>query len=110
MVFLNLWFGDLRAHTNERMNGATPLHVVVRSPNLTKLNLLLEAGADPNLTADNGWTPIHPAIRGNQSQEIILALLKGGADRLPRPRKAERPGTWSETRRRTRILKLALAQ
>ena len=81
LVFLNLWFGDLRAHTNERMNGAMPLHVVVRSPSLTKLNLLLEAGADPNLTADNGWTPIHLAIRGNQSQEIILALLKGGADR-----------------------------
>jgi ankyrin repeat protein len=46
-----------------------------------ELELLLKAGADPNIPESNklGWTPLYQAIAGN-NKEIAELLLKNGAD------------------------------
>jgi len=70
----------------------TPLHLAVR---LTKLPTerqahmdlfykVLRLGADPNLEAPEGWTPLHEALWNADSQSVavygaVLALLDAGA-------------------------------
>lgn len=59
--------------------GDTPLHVLVRRPNLYGVRVLLEKGADPNAVGDMGETPLHIAVSvGNE--ELIGLLLEYGAD------------------------------
>ena len=64
-------------------SGATPLAhcVAARHDNNTALSViksLLEAGADPNLTAVR-WSPLHDAVeQGNV--DIVRCLLEHGAD------------------------------
>ncbi|CAG9467199.1 unnamed protein product [Pedinophyceae sp. YPF-701] len=51
--------------------------------------LLLDAGADPNVTADSDWRPIHyAAIRG--SPELVKLLIERQADAA-----AKNAGGWS---------------
>jgi len=44
---------------------------------------LVTAGADPNATDDEGWTPLHFAAQSN-SAELIRLLLQAGAVIDPR--------------------------
>src|SRR6202041_2083476 len=45
---------------------------------LEALNLLLAAGADPNVKAPDGTTPLHEAVQEEQVP-LIRALVAGGA-------------------------------
>lgn len=58
--------------------GATPLVQALLSPTTGQAEVLLEAGADPNLADANGDTPLHVAGRTNAGA-AILALLRKGA-------------------------------
>ena len=48
-------------------------------PNLEIINLLFEYGADPNIQDNDGSTPLHIAVR-NDNSEITELLLTNGAD------------------------------
>ncbi|KOY61856.1 ankyrin [Photorhabdus heterorhabditis] len=58
---------------------ATPLHVAVQVGRKMQVELLLAAGANPNLANRIGDTPLHIAAKIN-SPELVLILLKSGAD------------------------------
>ncbi|CAB0037247.1 unnamed protein product [Trichogramma brassicae] len=43
----------------QNKDGDTPLHMAVRSGSNKKFEMLLERGADPNVTNRDGWTALH---------------------------------------------------
>lgn len=79
------------------VNDRTPLHFAVDSSDpevaLKLVNALLEAGANPNVADDEGYTPLHHAMV-HERLEIIAALVKAGAD--PN-QKAKDPNQTSST-------------
>lgn len=46
---------------------------------LVMVKLLLEAGAEPNIVNDRGWSPLHQACYSNQSDLAKLLLAAGAA-------------------------------
>jgi ankyrin repeat protein len=66
------WFGQLDAA------GLTPLLLAIREEQLGSVEDLLSAGASPNQTNADNWSPLHEAaVRG--SLEITSLLLEKGA-------------------------------
>lgn len=62
----------------------TPLHIAARVNEGDKCALmLLKSGADPNITMENGESPLHVAAR-NGRLRIIKLLLNDGANPLHR--------------------------
>jgi ankyrin repeat protein len=57
----------------------TILHGAVKSGSAGVISLLLEAGADPNVTMERGWTPLHLAVE-TSADEVAAVLLAAGAD------------------------------
>ena len=86
---------DLAAHGG-RINevvGATPLHMAVdlvrrgvegkpalARRRLTTIKTMLRLGADPNIAAINGATPLHSVIEKDLGSEVFKLLLQHGAD------------------------------
>ena len=50
------------------------------SKHLDNVNVLIDAGADPNARSNDGWTPLHRAARSNENADVFKVLLKAGAD------------------------------
>lgn len=67
--------GDANARNPE--TGATPLVNALLSPDARQYEVLLEAGADPNLADHNHDTPLHVAARTNAGGAILKLLEKG---------------------------------
>ncbi|CAI5707424.1 unnamed protein product [Peronospora effusa] len=61
------------------LNRRTPLHWAAISGALEVVDLLLEAGADPNFQDARGRSPLHWAARLNKT-DVVRSLLEGGAD------------------------------
>ncbi len=63
-------------------NWATPLHEAASRGAVRVTELLLARGADVNVTADWGWTPLHLAARyqGPGHKDVVELLLAHGAD------------------------------
>ncbi len=57
--------------------GATPLMQALLSPNAEQYEVLLDAGADPNLADLNDDAPLHVAARTNAGGAILKLLEKG---------------------------------
>lgn len=75
------------------------------SRNQEVVEVLLAAGADPNVPDVDGDTPLHWAVRDSSFDNVpnpvvVEALLDAGADRLTRNAKGETP--WDLFRRRER--------
>ena len=56
-----------------------PIHSAVTANNLNLTNVLLDAGAYPNVCQKSGVAPLHTAAQ-NGNIEIIIALLEKGAE------------------------------
>lgn len=57
----------------------TPLHIASRVKNGDRCALmLLKSGASPNLTTDDGQTPVHVAAKNGNSVTLALLLEDGG--------------------------------
>lgn len=68
-------------HINVRNKyGWTPLIVAAYKGDAKLCNLLLDRGADPNLTNLNGTTPMMYAMSGNSPKEVGQVLLDHGVD------------------------------
>ncbi|XP_032689454.1 serine/threonine-protein phosphatase 6 regulatory ankyrin repeat subunit A isoform X4 [Odontomachus brunneus] len=69
----------------------TPLHIAARVPDGDRCALmLLKSGAGPNLTTDDGQTPIHVAAsHGNLA--TLLLLLDDGGDPMAKSKNGETP-------------------
>lgn len=71
---------DLDAQNNE---GMTALAIAASRPQVSfrKVNILVDAGADPTIADNNGMTPLdHARQRDDQHAEQIVSLLAGLAD------------------------------
>ena len=75
---------DAISETNMRV---TPLHDNYRFIHPAKAQVLLEAGADPNIGDIDGNTPLH----GQMDIEMVELLLKNGADPNARNDKGQTP-------------------
>lgn len=70
------WLLSRGAAVDRTSTGATALHAAVQVDAREAMQLLLDAGADPNARDVDGWTPLFFA----QSREVIALLRKHGAD------------------------------
>lgn len=61
-------------------SGLTPLMLAVKGSSFDRLKILLDNGADVNLKAVNGMTPLMMAASKQHCKEIINLLLEKGAD------------------------------
>ena len=68
----------------------TGLHLAVRNGDVASISVLLEFGADPNRTDDEGWTPLHIAVQDGDVEAVVV-LLAGGADGESRTDKGDTP-------------------
>ena len=79
------------------MTGRTPLHMAfcrIHANHLPIIQALLQAGADPNATDEDGETPIFPAVSSVPSSRIrvvVQALLDGGANPAARNNNLDTP-------------------
>ncbi len=60
--------------------GRTLLMRAAKNGNEWELKLLLESGANVNLTDEDGWTALMYAVRYSEALECVDALLDAGAD------------------------------
>lgn len=69
---------DRNLINRKNLGGATALHIACRNSNVEIVKILLEAGADPDIGDNEGWTPtMRAALTGNQAV-IDLLLAHGG--------------------------------
>lgn len=61
--------------------GSQPLHLAAMNPDLSAMQALLRAGANPNARDNEGATPLHMAAYASRPQHARL-LLEAGADPL----------------------------
>ena len=61
--------------------GGTPLYLAAFHDHLDVVKLLLDAGADANKVANDGYTPMYCAVRN--SLEMVELLINSGASCTP---------------------------
>ncbi|MFF3920174.1 ankyrin repeat domain-containing protein [Streptomyces sp. NPDC001852] len=66
-------------HDSRDRQGRTPLHAAALRGDLSGVEQLITAGADPNAADDNGFTPLHLAAQEGQLAAARL-LLDAGAE------------------------------
>ena len=63
-----------------QIHNFTPLHWIAEKGDPTVISMLLNAGANPTVPNEIGWTPLHMAAWGNANSAVISILLDAGAD------------------------------
>lgn len=75
----------LKANPGERdartALGSTPLHLAAMNPDISAMQALLAAKADPNARDNDGTTPLHMAAYASRTRHVQI-LLEAGADPL----------------------------
>ncbi len=73
---LNLLLESGKVDINEKTEyGVTALHMAIRQSNTATAEFLLSKGANPNVTDQDGWTPLHWAARYAKDMDIVELLL-----------------------------------
>ena len=62
------------------VNNWTALMIACQKSNVDTINVLLKAGADPNIADVNGETCLYCAVRGACNKEVLQAIIDYGAD------------------------------
>jgi ankyrin repeat protein len=60
--------------------GRTALMIAAEHGNGTAISCLIDAGADPNASAQDGLTPLTAALKAKEWSPVVELLLAGGAD------------------------------
>ena len=82
-------------HARDRTYGGTPLHwAAFANDDVAVLVTLLDAGADPHVGNDRGYTPLHYAA-DNGNSAVLAALLDVGADPNVRGTDGSTPLHWA---------------
>jgi uncharacterized protein len=84
------WLLSRGAQVDRTSTGETALHAAVRADSREAVDLLLAAGANPNLQDVDGWTPLFCV----QSRETIRVLRKAGADPKIADQIGDGPEKW----------------
>ena len=72
---------DHRAHVNAiNKYNETALLIACINGKTDAINVLLEAGADANITQTGGYTCLHKAVNANCGKQTVQAILDHGAD------------------------------
>jgi ankyrin repeat protein len=75
-----LGFGA-EVHVRGGKNLETPLHIAARVKEGDRCALmLLKSGANPNITTENGETPVHVAAANGNDVTLDLLLADGGGE------------------------------
>ncbi len=61
----------------KNIGGATALHIACREKNFEIAKILIESGADLNVTDNEGWTPLMRASLAGDKEIVNLLLTKG---------------------------------
>ena len=69
--------GDVNATTKDNI---TALMLASRTGNVDTINVLLAAGADPNITDAGGYTCLHDAVDVGCNKETLKAIIDHGAN------------------------------
>ncbi|XP_066447915.1 cortactin-binding protein 2 [Eleutherodactylus coqui] len=62
--------------------GQTPLHLACKNGNCETVKLLLDCGANLNVTTNTGWTPIHAAADSGNTDCLKLLMYHHGSQSL----------------------------
>lgn len=71
---------DISALNRQDDQGKTQLHKAVEAGNMTQLQDLLEAGANPNIADQKGITPAHVVCQTNVDQSLLQTLISFSND------------------------------
>jgi Ankyrin repeats (3 copies)/Ankyrin repeat len=67
-------------NARKQKHGYTPLHVAVQNDCMASARALVDCGADVNVAAANGATPLHWCGLASGSPDMVRFLLERGAD------------------------------
>ena len=94
-------------NVRDRDWGWTPLMYALHQNNISIFELLLKAGADPNIQSNNGNTSLHWAVLFNyKSPEIIKELLDAGADPMVKNSESATPINLAEQSKSTELIEI----
>ena len=80
---------------HEQIRGVRPLNTAAFAGARSVARVLLESGADPNSTAEGGFTPLHSAAQ-NGDADVVRLLLESGADASARADDGRTPADLAE--------------
>jgi ankyrin repeat protein len=71
---------DVNANDNEASRGTPLCNACCHKASTDLVQVLLEYGADPNLSNKYGMTPLYMACNYGASPDLVMKLLQGGAN------------------------------
>ena len=88
-------FAWMEQDIGDLINYDHPLHWALREGDDNAIPRLIADGADPNLQAGGGLTPLHIAVREGKSRSCIERLVKLGADTYQPDHQGNMPLHWA---------------
>lgn len=88
-------FAWMEQDVGDLINYDYPLHRALRKGDDNAIPRLIADGADPNLQADGGLTPLHIAVREGKPWSCIRRLVELGADAYQPDHQGNMPLHWA---------------